>query len=80
MEEIGYRTSKFDFVALGEPAPASSCNGCSRPASKTASNPDSIIAPDAQDFLVDRLSTPLQFAEHLNRAFTDAFHLWGGER
>ena len=41
--------------------------------------PDSIIAPDAQDFLVDRLSTPLQFAEHLNRAFTDAFHL-GAEK
>ena len=42
-------------------------------------NPDSIIAPQAQDFLVDRLSTPLQFAEHLNRAFIDAFHL-GAEK
>ena len=32
-------------------------------------------APQARDFLVERLSTPLPFAEYLNRAFTDAFHL-----
>ena len=38
-------------------------------------DPDSVIAPQAQDFLVERLSAPVQFAEHLNRAFTDAFHL-----
>ena len=25
--------------------------------------------------MAERLSTPLQFAEHLNRAFTEAFHL-----
>ena len=41
--------------------------------------PDSVITPQAQDFLVERLSTPLQFAEHLNRAFTDAFNLGAGK-
>ena len=41
--------------------------------------PDSIITPQARDFLVERLSTPFQFAEHLNRAFTDAFNL-GAEK
>ena len=40
--------------------------------------PDSVITPQAQDFLVERLSTPLQFAENLNRAFTDAFNLGAG--
>ena len=39
------------------------------------STPTASSRPRPQDFLVERLSTPLQFAEHLNRAFTDAFHL-----
>ena len=74
MEEIGDRTSKFDFVALGDQRREfllwllESCLD-------EGVDPDGVIAPDAQDFLVERLSTPLQFAEHLNRAFTDAFHL-----
>ena len=38
-------------------------------------DPVSVIAPQAQNFLVERLSTPLQFAEHLNRVFADAFDL-----
>ena len=56
--EIGFRVD----VGVGEPAGHADSlpNGV---------EPDSIIAPDAQDFLVGRLSTPLQFAEHLNRAF-----------
>ena len=41
--------------------------------------PDSVITPQAQDFLVERLSTPFQIAEHLNRVFTDAFNL-GAEK
>ena len=36
-------------------------------------------APSSGCFLVKRLSTPLQFAEHLNRAFTDAFNLGAGK-
>lgn len=34
-----------------------------------------VIASDALDALAERLSTPLQFSEHLTRAFTEAFHL-----
>ena len=44
-------------------------------AARNGVDPDSVIAPQARDFLIERLSTPLQFAEHLNRAFTDAFNL-----
>ena len=78
MEEIGNRTSKFDFVALGDQR-REFLQWLLETCLEDGVEPDSIIAPDAQDFLVDRLSTPLQFAEHLNRAFTDAFHL-GAEK
>ncbi|SFL23479.1 hypothetical protein SAMN04488518_12511 [Pseudovibrio ascidiaceicola] len=37
--------------------------------------PSDVIEEAAQDFLAERLSTPLQFAEHLNRAFTDAYRM-----
>ena len=78
MEEIGNRTSKFDFVALGDQR-RGFLQWLLETCLEDGVEPDSIIAPDAQDFLVGRLSTPLQFAEHLNRAFTDAFHL-GAEK
>ena len=74
MEEIGDRTSKFDFVALGDQR-REFVRWLLETCLEEGVDPDSVIAPQAQDFLVERLSTPLQFAEHLNRAFTDAFHL-----
>ena len=37
--------------------------------------PPSVFEDAAQEYLADRLSTPLQFAEHLNRAFTDAYRM-----
>ena len=74
MEEIGDRTSKFDFVALGDQR-REFVRWLLETCLEDGVDPDSVIAPQAQDFLVERLSTPLQFAEHLNRAFTDAFHL-----
>ena len=74
MEEIGDRTSKFDFVALGDQR-REFVRWLLEACLEESVDPDSVIAPQAQDFLVERLSTPLQFAEHLNRAFTDAFHL-----
>ena len=78
MEEIGDRTSKFDFVALGDQR-REFLRWLLESCLDEDVDPDSVIAPQAQDFLVERLSTPLQFAEHLNRAFTDAFHL-GAEK
>ena len=78
MEEIGNRTSKFDFVALGGqrreflPWLLETCL-------EDGVDPDSVITAQTQNFLVERLSTLLPFAEHLNRAFTDAFNL-GAEK
>ncbi|MDE2988517.1 MAG: AAA family ATPase [Chloroflexota bacterium] len=78
MEEIGNRTSKFDFVALGGQR-REFLHWLLETCLDEGANPDNVIVPDAQNFLVERLSTPLQFAEHLDRAFTDAFHL-GAEK
>ena len=78
MEEIGNRTSKFDFVALGSQR-REFLQWLLETCLEDGVAPDSVITPQAQDFLVERLSTPLQFAEHLNRAFTDAFNL-GAEK
>ena len=36
---------------------------------------DSLIKPAALDLMAIRLSTPLQFAEHLNRAFDAGFRM-----
>ena len=78
MEEIGNRTSKFDFVALRGQR-REFLQWLLETCLKDDVDPDSVITPQAQDFLVERLSTPLQFAEHLNRAFTDAFNLGAGK-
>ncbi len=74
MEEIGNRTSKFDFVALGDQR-REFLRWLLETCLEDGTDPDNVIDPQAQDFLIERLSTPLQFTEHLNRAFTDAFSL-----
>lgn len=74
MEEIGHRTDVLPFDGLGEET---------RPyldwlltACVTADVPiDRLIEPEALDVLAERLSTPLQFAEHLNRTFEEGFRL-----
>jgi type II secretory pathway predicted ATPase ExeA len=74
MEEIGDRTSKFAFTALGDERRAF-LNWLLQQCLEKNVKPEQVIADEACDFLADKLSTPLQFAEHLNRAFTDAYHL-----
>lgn len=74
MEEIGDRTSKFNFVALGDQRGEFLEWLLERCLDKEV-DPDDVITPHARDYLAERLSTPLQFIEHLNRAFTDTFYL-----
>ena len=78
MEEIGNRMSKFDFVAVGGQR-REFLQWLLETCIEDGVGPDSVIKPQAQDFLVGRLSPPLQFAEHLNRAFTDASDLGAGK-
>lgn len=74
MEEIGHRTTKFAFDGLGDEGRAY-LDWLITGALVKGVKPKDIIAPEALDLMADRLSTPLQFAEHLTRAFTEAFHL-----
>ena len=77
MEEIGHRTTKFEFAGLGDQR-ADFLDWLLAQCVAEGTDVDDIITPEARDFLADRLSTPLQFAEHLNRAFTDAYRLGAG--
>lgn len=74
MEEIGNRTAKFEFNSIADERReflAWLLEQCLA----EGVEPGSVIEAEAQDFLIERLSTPLQFAEHLNRAFTDAYRM-----
>jgi type II secretory pathway predicted ATPase ExeA len=74
MEEIGHRTTKFTFEGLGEERRAY-LDWLIAGALAKDIEPGAAIAEDALTLLAERLSTPLQFAEHLTRAFTEAFEL-----
>lgn len=74
MEEIGDRTSKFEFVALGDERRAF-LDWLLGACLENDVEPGEVIADEACAFLAEKLSTPLQFAEHLDRAFTDAYAL-----
>ena len=72
MEEIGHRTDILSFEGLGEDAGAyldwllGECN-------EVGTDAGALIEPAAPDVMAMRLNTPLQFAEHLNRAFEAGF-------
>ncbi len=74
MEEIGHRTDVLAFEGLGEDTRAyldwllGECAGDNV-------DVDTLIEPAALDLMAMRLSTPLQFAEHLNRAFEAGFRM-----
>ncbi|KZL24079.1 hypothetical protein PsAD37_02926 [Pseudovibrio sp. Ad37] len=74
MEEVGHRTVKLEFNSISDERREflvwllSQCLA-------EGMKPSDVIEEEAQDFLAERLSTPLQFAEHLDRAFTDAYRM-----
>jgi len=74
MEEIGHRTTKFTFEGLGEDR-RSNLDWLIRGALAESVKSSDVIADDALELMAESLSTPLQFAEHLTRAFTEAFEL-----
>ena len=74
MEEIGHRTVKFEFSSIGDDRRefiAWLLGQCL----EDGVEPSSVFEDAAQEYLAERLSTPLQFAEHLNRAFADAYRM-----
>jgi len=74
MEEIGHRTIKFEFSSIADQR-QEFLTWLLEQCLAEGVIPESVIETEAQDFLAERLSTPLQFAEHLNRAFTDAYRM-----
>lgn len=78
MEEIGHRTTRLTLEGLGDDTSAY-LDWLLQTCLKDGVKPDDVIDPDARVFLAQKLNTPLQIAEHLNRAFTDAFRM-GADR
>ena len=68
MEEIGHRTDVLSFEGLGEETRAY-LDWLLGECTSDGVDVDTLIEPAALDLMALRLSTPLQFAEHLNRAF-----------
>ena len=73
MEEIGHRTDVLSFEGLGEDARAY-LDWLLAECTEADTDVDALIEPAALDLMALRLATPLQFAEHLNRAFEAGFH------
>ena len=74
MEEIGHRTDVLAFEGFGEDTrayPDWLLGECAEDGVEV----DTLIEPAALDLMAMRLSTPLQFAEHLNRAFEAGFRM-----
>jgi len=72
MEEIGYRTDVLSLDGLADETRAYLdwlLGECAADSVKTAD----MITSEALDVLAARLATPLQIAEHLNRAFEEGF-------
>lgn len=78
MEEIGHRTTRLTLEGLGDDT-AAYLDWLLKTCLADGTKPDDVIEPDARAFLAGKLNTPLQIAEHLNRAFADAFRM-GAER
>ena len=74
MEEIGYRTDSLTLDGLAEESRAYLdwlMAACLAPGVAASD----VIEADALDLLAERLSTPLQIAEHLNRSFEECFRI-----
>ena len=74
LEEIGHRVTKFEYGGLGDDK-SSYINWLLSQCLVKNTKPDTVITPEARDFLAESLSTPLQISEHLDRAFSDAYRL-----
>ena len=74
MEEIGHRTDILPFEGFGEDARAyldwllTECTGGNDPI-------EALIEPEALDLMATRLTTPLQFSEHLDSSFEAGFRI-----
>ncbi|TDX24734.1 hypothetical protein [Rhodovulum visakhapatnamense] len=78
MEEIGHRTTRIETEGLGTDT-APFIDWVLKQCLADGTKVDDVIAPEARAFLAEKLNTPLQIAEHLNRAFADTFRMGAGQ-
>lgn len=74
MEEIGYPTDVLAFEGPGEDT-RTHLDWLRGKCAEDGVDIDSLIEPEALDVMAMRLNTPLQFAEHFNRAFEVGFYV-----
>ena len=74
MEEIGHRTSKFEFSSIGDER-REFMSWILEQCLEDGVSPSDVFEDAAQEYLAERLSTPLQYIEHLDRAFADAYRM-----
>ena len=74
MEEIGHRTSKFEFSSIGDER-REFMSWILEQCLEEGISPSDVFEDAAQEYLAERLSTPLQYIEHLDRAFADAYRM-----
>ena len=74
MEEIGHRTSKFEFNSIGDER-REFMSWILGQCLEDGVQPSDVFEDAAQEYLAERLSTPLQYTEHLDRAFADAYRM-----
>ena len=74
MEEIGHRTDILPFEGLGEDA-RKYLDWLLKECSEDGTDVSDAIEPAALDLMAERLTTPLQFAEYLNRVFEAGFQI-----
>jgi len=72
MEEIGHRTIRLTLESMSTADTEKSIEWLFAQCRAPGTTADAIIEPAAREFLAENLSTPLQVAEHLDRAFADA--------
>ena len=75
MEEIGHRTDVLTFDGLGDETRAY-LDWLLKECMTEETDIGSVIEPEALDLIAQRMRTPLQFAEYLNRSF-EGGHLIG---
>ena len=79
MEEIGHRSTNIELAGLGKDAHPF-IDWLLKQCLAEGTKPNDVISVEAREFLAEKLNTPLQIAEHLNRAFTDASPHGGRQR
>ncbi len=74
MEGIGHRTPKSGFSGIGD-GRRGFMSWILEQCLEDGTEPSDVFGDTAREHMAERLSTPLQYIEHLDRAFADAYRM-----